>query len=302
VAFTSVRLREAWNWGGLSARELALRTYRQMDKHETIDRAAIVAFYAMLSLVPFLGIVLAIALGGAGQIAAQIESLSRSFLPPEADTLLRDQVHKIRTSPPTGVLSFGFLILLWSASSLFVAVMDATNAAYGVRDSRPFWKRRLLAVVLTVVESVLLLGAALSIILWPRLTGWLGLGTAAAAVATVIQWLVVVVALLASFATAYYFSPDVEQEWEWITPGSALGVLALIATTLAFRLYVEYGTSYSETYGALSGVIVTLLWFYLAALTLLLGAEVNCVIEHAAPHGKAPGQKDAPTQPGPGAG
>jgi membrane protein len=183
---------------------------------------------------------------------------------------------------------------LWSASGLFVAVMDGTNAAYGVHDNRPWWKRRLWALVLTVVEAVLFLGAALSILLWPKVMGWLGLGAVASTVATVVQWLVVIIALLAAFALAYYFSPDVEQEWEWITPGSALGVLVLILLTLGFRLYVEYGSSYSETYGALAGVIVTLLWLYLASLALLLGAEMNSVIEHAAPHGKAPGEKEAP--------
>jgi membrane protein len=105
--------------------------------------------------------------------------------------------------------------------------------------------------------------------------------------------LVVVAALLGSFALAYFFGPDVKQEWEWITPGAGLGVLVLIAASLGFRLYVQYGSS-SETYGALAGVVLLLLWFYLVALALLVGAEINCVIEQAAPHGRNPGQKVAP--------
>jgi membrane protein len=163
-----------------------------------------------------------------------------------------------------------------------------------VQDDRPWWKRRLLAIVLTVVEAVLFLGAAVSILLWPKVTGWLGLGTVGSVVATVIQWIVVIIALLVSFSIAYYFCPDAEQEWEWITPGSTVGVIVLILLTLGFRQYVQYGSSYSDTYGALAGVIITLLWLYLAALALLLGAEMNSVIEHAAPHGKAPGEKQPP--------
>ena len=294
MSLTSLRLREAWNWGGLTAKQLATQTYQAIDRHETLDRAAVVAFYALLALVPFLGLVLAIALGTAGGIAAQLQGFSRQVMPEAADTIIQEQIHKIQTSPAVGVLSLSFALLLWSSSSLFVAVMDATNAAYGVRDARPWWKRRLLAVVLALIESALLLGASILIIAWPHLLGWFGLDRVAAAVATLIQWLVVVVALLASFALAYCFGPDVEQEWEWITPGATLGVLILIVASLGFRLYVQYGSSYSETYGALAGVVMLLLWLYLVALALLVGAEINGVIEHAAPHGKSPGQKVAP--------
>jgi membrane protein len=297
MSFTSIRLREAWDWGGLTTRQLAVRTYRAMDKHEIFDRAAVIAYYAMLALVPFLGLVLALALGTAGPVADQLAALSREFLPPEANTIIQGQITKIQAAPPVGVLSFSFAVLLWSASSLFIAVMDATNAAYGVRDSRPWWKRRLLAIVLTVAESVLLVGVSVSIILWPRIMSWFGLGSVAIAVATAVHWVVAVAALLTSFALAYYFSPDVEQEWEWITPGSALAVLALIVASLGFRLYLSYGSSYSETYGALAGVVVTLLWFYLVALMLLIGAEVNSIIEQAAPHGKERGEKVSPPVP-----
>jgi membrane protein len=294
MSITSVRLREAWNWGGLSAKELAVRTWHAIDKHETLDRAAAVAFYAMLALVPLLGFTLAIALGAAPGVAGQIDDLARRFLPAEARVLVRDQVQKIRAAPPVGVLSLSFVVLLWSSSSLFVGVMDATNAAYGVRDRRPFWKRRVVAAVLTVLEVALLIAASLSIVAWPTVMGWLGLGAAAKAAATAVQWFVVVVVLLACFAVAYYFGPDVKQEWEWITPGSTLGVLVLIAASYGFRLYLHYGTSYSETYGALAGVVLLLLWLYLAALALLVGAEINSVIEIAAPHGRAHGQRVAP--------
>jgi membrane protein len=300
MSFRSIRLREAWNWGGLSFRQLATRTYRATDQHETLDRAAVIAYYAMLALVPFLGLVLALALGFSGRIAKQLSALSREFLPPAANAIIQSQIDKIQAASPVGILSFSFVVLLWSASSLFIAVMDATNAAYGVRDSRPWWRRRLLAIVLTVAESVLLMGVSVSILFWPRVMSWIGLGSVAATVATVVHWVVAVAALLTSLALAYYYSPDVEQEWEWISPGSALAVLALIVVSLGFRLYLAYGSSYSETYGALAGVVVTLLWLYLVALTLLIGAEVNSVIEQASPHGKPRGQKVSPPVPEPG--
>jgi membrane protein len=293
MSLTKLRLREAWNWGGLSAKELAKRTWTEMDRHGTLDRAAVIAFYAMLALIPFIGVVLAIAMGWAGSICAQLPTLLPS-LPAEARTLIADQVEMAANEPHIGLLSFSFLVLLWSTSSLFVTVMDGTNAAYDVRDNRPWWKRRLWAIVLTVVESVLLLATALSIVLWPKVMGWLGLPIAAAPVATVVQWVVALIALFVAFSIAYFFGPDVDQEWEWITPGSTLGVLALVIGTLAMRYYLLYGANYSATYGALAGVIVMLLWLYVASLALLLGAEVNTAIEHAAPHGREKGHKSAP--------
>src|SRR5579875_367646 len=298
MAFTSIRLKEAWNWGGLSFRELVVRTYQAMDKHDTFNQAAVIAFYGMMSLVPLLGLVLALALGARTGVAEQIETLSEKMLPQEAYVLVRNQIHKVQEENSVGLLSLSILLLLWSASSLFSAVMGTTNTTYGVRDSRPWWKRQILVLVLTVAEAILLLGASLSIALWPEVAGWLGLSGTTRTLSTVVQWFVVVIALLTGFALAYYFGPDVKQEWEWITPGSALGVLVLIAASAGFRWYiVHFGSSYNETYGALAGVVLMMLWFYLAALALLVGAEVNCVIEHAAPHGKAPGQKESPPVP-----
>jgi membrane protein len=292
MSLTTIRLREAWDWGGLSARELATRTWQGIDQHDTLNQAAVVGFYGMLSLVPLLGF--ALALGAAAGVGAQVETISAQLLPPEAEAIVRDQVRKIQQDHPAGLLSLSLVLLLWSASSLFVAVMDTMNASYGVRDTRPWWKRRLMAIVLTVVEVVLVLGASASIAAWPAVASWLHLGGAARAAATAVQWLVVLVALLAAFALAYFFGPQVEQEWEWITPGSTLGVLTLVAASLGFRLYLYFGPSYSAAYGALASVVVMLLWLYLAGLALLVGAEVNCVIEHAAPHGKAKGEKKVP--------
>lgn len=296
MAFTSIRLKEAWNWGGLSFRDLVVRTYHAMDRHDTLNQAAVVAFYAVLSMVPLLSLIVALALGARTGVAAQIDALSQRLMPEEAyKKIIHDQLDKMQKSTPVGLLSLSILILLWSASSLFVAVMDTTNAAYGVRDDRPWWKRRLIAIVLTLALIILLISACITIAIWPHIMDWLGLNTLAMTLATLVQWGVVVLSLLAAFALAYYFGPRVDQEWEWITPGSALGVLVLIAASLGFRWYIiHFGSSYSETYGTLAGVVLMMLWCYLAALALLVGAEVNCVIEHAAPHGKAPGQKESP--------
>ncbi len=281
VSQTSIQVRPLWDWGGLTARQLLVRTCQGIDEHETIDRAAIIAFYALLSLVPLLGLLLAFAFGPASGPGAELQAVAGQFLPPEARTIIDGQILKIQAAPPVGVLTVSFAILLWSSSGVFVSLMDGTNAAHGVRDRRPWWKRRLLAVVLTAVELALLLGSLVAILAWPYALNRFGLDGVAAGTATAVRWAVVVAALLASFSIAYYFGPDVERGWEWVTPGSAFGVVTLVAASLGFRAYLVHGWSWSETSGTLAGVIILLLWFYAAALALLVGAEINCVIGHA---------------------
>src|SRR5689334_6823880 len=123
MSITKIRLQEAWNFGGLSLKELARRTVKAIDEHDTLNQAAVIAFFAMLSLVPLLGFVLAVAFGLRTGVANEILALSAQFLPHEADVLVRSQIEKIQNGSPVGILSFSAVVLLWSASGLFVAVM-----------------------------------------------------------------------------------------------------------------------------------------------------------------------------------
>lgn len=291
MSLTRFELREAWNWGGLSFRRLAVRTWRALDDHDTFNQAAVVAFYGMLSLVPLLGLVLAIALGVRGGVAAEVLELSARFLPPAADEIVAGQVRKIQTGPPIALLSVSAVLLLWSASSLFVAVIDTINTAYGVKDDRPWWKRRLVALLLTAIEVILVVGALALALLGPMVLDQVNLGPAERVLSTVAQWIVVLVMLLGAFELAYFVGPNVDQRWQWITPGAVLGVVVLLLASFGFRTYLRFGDTYSETYGALAGVILMLLWMYLASFALLLGAEVNCVIGRAHPEGRTPGKR-----------
>src|SRR6516165_8283511 len=111
MSFASIRLKEAWNWGGLSFRELVVRTYKAIDQHDTLNQAAVVAFYAMLSLVPLLSLILAFALGARTGVAAQIDSLSQRLMPEEAyKKIIHDQLDKMQHSTPVGLLSLSILI------------------------------------------------------------------------------------------------------------------------------------------------------------------------------------------------
>ncbi len=119
----------------------------------------------------------------------------------------------------------------------------------------------------------------------------MGLGPAFEWSWTILQWPVVFALVTSGVAIVYYFAPDAEQDWVWITPGSVLATLLWIVISFGFKLYLERFGSYNETYGALGGVMVLLLWFYLSGVALLIGAELNAEIEHASPYGKSPGEK-----------
>jgi membrane protein len=107
----------------------------------------------------------------------------------------------------------------------------------------------------------------------------------------IVQWPVVFVLIATAVALLYYFAPDAQQDFVWITPGSVLATVLWILASLGFRYYVTNFGSYNETYGAIGGVMVLMLWFYVSGIALLIGAELNAEIEHASPYGKDVGEK-----------
>jgi membrane protein len=307
MPFPPIRLAQAWNLGGLSVREVAVRTWRRIQDHELMTRAAAISFYAMLAFVPFLALVITVAVqalpdltgrsGEAGMgdmTVGRFENVLKSSLPDEGYKIVHDQIVRIQEDPPVGLLSIGLLITIWTASSLFMAIIDAMNVVYGVRETRPFWKLRLTAIVMTLVQAAILLAALVSIAAWPLILKALGLGGGSAILATAVQWVVIFLMILISFAMTFFVAPDADQRWEWITPGSVLGTAVFLAGTFGFSLYVRYFGSYDKTYGSLGGVMVLLFWFWVSSLVLLSAGQTNKVIEDAAPLGKKEGQKHEP--------
>jgi len=108
-----------------------------------------------------------------------------------------------------------------------------------------------------------------------------------------LQWPLVFVLISTGIGLVYYFGPDADQDWVWITPGAVAATVLWLVVSLLFKLYVASFTDYEGSYGTVGGVIVVLLWFYVSGIAILTGAELNAEIEHASPYGKAPGQKNA---------
>lgn len=306
--FPPLRLREALALGGLSVRELLVRTWTKINEHEIWTRAAAVSYYAMLALVPFLALVLTVTVrllpdvtGRSGKVVGignltvgQLRTTLQSMFPREAYDVIHGELANLQKAPHPGLISISVLVTIWLASSLFAAVIDAMNRIYGVVETRPIWRIRLTAIVMTIVQAVILVGSLVTIVAWPQIMGLVGLDAPAAALATVVQWGVVLLMVLFSFALALYFGPDADQKWEWITPGSLVGAVVFLIETFALRVYVQNFANYNKTYGSLGGVMVLLLWFWLSSLVVLSAAEVNKIIEDASPLGKAYGQKVDP--------
>jgi membrane protein len=311
--FPPLRLREALSLGGLSVRELTVRTWKNINDHEIMTRAAAVAFYAMLALVPFLALVLTFTAWvlpditgltgrstGIGNLTTeQLRATLSAFLPGEAYGVFADQIARLQSQkqPPLGVLLFSTAVTVWLASSLFVAIIDAMNRIYGVNETRWILKIRLTAVVMTFLQAAILIGALLAIVLWPQILGWFGPTKPAALLATLVQWALVTLMVLLSFALSFYVGPDADQKWEWITPGSLVGTVVFLLTCLGFRVYVQNFGNYDKTYGSLGGVMALMFWLWISALILLSAAEMNKVIEDASPLGRKYGQTSDPTDP-----
>jgi membrane protein len=154
---------------------------------------------------------------------------------------------------------------------------------------------RLIALGLTVALAAFIVVATVLVVAGPtlaeRIADWFYLGPAFEWTWKIAQWPVIFILVATAIALIFYFAPDAEQQWVWITPGSLLATFLWLMVSLGFKFYVANFGAYNATYGTIGGVIVLLLWFYLSALAVLVGAELNAEIEHASPYGKDPGEK-----------
>lgn len=292
-------LYEIWTLRGQSPKRVARGVWNAILADNVLGYAAQLAYYFLFSVFPFF-IFLAALLPyiPAPGLIEEIMALVNQLMADEAAAIIEQNVRDLVTRPRGGLLSFSILLALFLASNAVAAMADALNHAYGVTESRPFWKVRGIAILLTLVLAALLIASMLLLIFGPELGGFLagqvGLGPEFAYFWDLIRWPIVVILLMVGVAIVYYFAPDVEQDWRWITPGSVVAVLAWIGGSLAFRYYVERFGEYNATYGSLGAIIVLLTWMYLTGFFLLLGGEINAEVEHGAPGGKKQGEKEVP--------
>jgi membrane protein len=303
---TTEQVTSIWGLGGLSANQLTKKVWRAINDNFLLDRAAGLAFNFITAIFPLLVFLITLL----GMFASRGTSLRTSLmeylaqvLPPDAYQVVTHTLLEISQNAGGGKLTVGIVLTLWFASGGMNSMISALNGAYEVRDSRPFFKVRATAVVLTFAVSILIVSALISVLAGSYavkvLGAKLGMGTFAMVSWRVVQIVLALAFVALSFSLIYYFGPDLhEQHWYWITPGSILGVLLWVAASFGFRLYLHFFNSYSKSYGSLGAAIILLMWLYITGLAFLIGGEVNAQIEHATakrghPEAKAPGEKMA---------
>ena len=279
----------AWGLGGLGLKELARRVWSEMNEDDVWGRAAQLSYYFLLAVFPlliFLTTLLGYFADAGSELRAEMLQFLGSVVPREASDLIFTTVEEVEKNAGGGKLSFGILATLWAASNGMGAITEALNVAYEVKESRPWWKARLVAVGLTMGLSVLILSALVLILFGGSLAEWVAaswsFGSVFVTAWKILQWPVALVFILAAFALIYYAAPNVRKKhWQWITPGTVTAVVLWLLVSFAFRLYLSYFNSYSATYGALGAVIILMLWFYLTGAAILIGGEVNSEIAFA---------------------
>jgi membrane protein len=280
----------------LTWRELVTRTLKEFIADNSLGLAAQLAYYFFFSLFPTLLVGIALAsFFPLEHFLDRIVGTLGGVVPADVITIIKEQIVKISQGDSGGILTFGLVLALWSSSAAMMGMVDALNRAYDIEESRAWWQVRLLALVLTLALAAFVLIAFALVFLGPTASDYIarmtGLGPMFAWTWKVLQWPVVLALVALGAGNVYYFAPDAEQEWVWVTPGSVLTTVLWLLASLGFKYYVTNFGIYTETYGAIGGVMVLLLWFYISGLVMLLGAELNAEIEHASPYGKAAGEK-----------
>jgi membrane protein len=289
---------------GIGWKELGKRVYAEVLDDDVLGRSAQLSYYFLLALFPallFLTSLLGYLAGENGQLRQGLFNYLAAVLPGEASKLVAETVTDVTESSGGGKLSFGILATLWAASNGMGAISESLNAAYDLKETRPWWKVRLTAMGLTLALTLLIVTALVLVLYGGDIADAvaikLGLGSAFAMAWKILQWPLVLVFVLLAFALIYYFGPDSQrQSWKWLTPGAFIGVALWLLISFAFKAYLSFFNSYSATYGSLGAVIILMLWFYFTGTAILVGGEINSEIENelakqGAPDAKEKGEK-----------
>lgn len=244
-----------------------------------------VAFYGVLAIFPGLVAVLSVygLVSDPADVTRQIEGLSTS-LPTDVRDLIVEQLQSVASTERSSLsvgLGVSVLAAMWAASKGMKALIEAINVAYNEEETRGFLKTRALAYSFTVGAVLMMIISVGVITVVPELAD--GLGGVGDVIATTIRWPILAVTMLLGLAIIYRFAPSRgDAEWKWVTPGSLVATVLWMAGSALFALYVNNFGSYNDTYGSIGAVVVLMLWLYLTAFVVLLGAELNGEAEHQA--------------------
>ncbi len=277
------------------------RVYAEANADDVFNGAAALGFYLTLAIFPAMIFLMAlIPYLPIPHVDEAIMDLLRQALPDRAASMFADVVHQVTSERRGGLLSVGLALALWSASTGMYAVMQQLNIAFNVAERRPFLKARTTALALTLLFGVLVIGAFSLVVLGGVIQDWIGnrvgFDRALLTFFVIFRWVVIVLALLLGIALIYFLAPNRHRPFRFITAGSVSATVLLAAASIGFSLYTSNFGNYSAVYGSIGAVIVLMLWLYIAGLIILVGAEMNVVLERQQP---GPGATSVKRKPDP---
>ena len=266
-------------------KDVLRRTFRQFLADDCMGLGQQVAYSSLLAFFPAVAFVLGLL--GMLHLYDQVQTLLATVAPHGVIRFIEGLQQDSRGSASVAAFVIGLVGAAWAASGAMGSVVKAVNRAYDRVETRPFWKVRLISLML-VGLTALTAAATLVLIIFGA-----PLGSAIARKAhlgpvwdvswTVLRWPVTFAALLLFFALVYYLAPNIEpRNWKWITPGSLLGALLWLVLSALFALYATFSGSYSKTYGSLAAGVILLLWLNYTAWAILFGAELNSELDREA--------------------
>ncbi|MEO7274263.1 MAG: YihY/virulence factor BrkB family protein [Vicinamibacterales bacterium] len=276
-----------------------MATIQAADRDRCLDLAAQLAFYFLLALFPILLVIVAL-LGffPVDNASSRALVLLAPVAPGEVINLLAVQLKEITRDGRAGLATLGGLGAIWTGSSAMASMIGALNRVYAVPEWRPWWKRRLLALGLTIGFGVFMTASLLLMLMGPGVTRMaadlVGLSGLVSPVWAVLRWPLMVGLVIISIDVVYRFAPNRRTRGPWTSPGSLVATVLWIGSSLLFKVYVVNLGTYNVTYGAIGGVIVGMIWLYLSSLAILVGAEWNRVVGGDGNGGSDPGSGRRP--------
>lgn len=276
-----------------------LRTYSDVQRNHTLQMAAALSYYFVLSLFPALIFLSAVVVYlPVPNLFDQALSLMARFLPPDSMGLVRRVLADVITPNRGAFFSFGLLGTLWAASGGFSAAIEALNIAYDVEDDRPFWKTRPLAVGLALITGVLLLLALSVMIVGPRFGEWLAarvhLSNLFVLLWPYIHWSIAIGFTVLAIEALYFLAPNVKQRFFATLPGAVLAVACWVGLSYVLGQYFRHFAHFNKTYGTFGAAIALMTWLYWTSFAMLLGAELNAEIAKTSKEGSIPEKREPP--------
>ena len=266
-------------------KQIGLRVFHNLGNHNVSLMSAGVGLFGLLAVFPALNVIVTLyaLIATPADILSHLEFLE-PLLPAEGYAIFKKQLTGLAEQSGTTMnftLAASILFGFWSARKGAVALIAACNIAYSEHETRPSWRLLLLSSAITLAGILGVVILALLAVVLPVVLALLPLGDMLNALLGILRWPLMALLFIFALQCVYRFAPDREKaRWRWVSWGATIATLLWITASILFAIYVQNFGNYNETYGAIGSVIILIMWFYLSALVIILGAEIDAEMEH----------------------